>query len=190
VGDQDRRHAAFARELRDQVHHHLLCGHVEAGGRLVGNEQLRPAGKRERDDDALTHTARQLEWIGVIAFTRLRDSNLIEQLDRFLGGVRVRRLDVLQQHVLDLAADFADRIERRAWILKDHRYFAAAQVTQHVLVRRGYVDVAEQNRAFGDASGAIEDAHDGVRGDRLAGAGFTDDADGFALGDGDVDMLD
>ena len=42
----------------------------------------------------------------------------------------------------------------------------------------------------GDPPGAIEDAHDGVGRHRLAGAGLADDADGLALGDRDVDVLD
>ena len=41
VRDQDRRHAALAGELGDQVHHGLLRRHVEAGGRLVGDQELR-----------------------------------------------------------------------------------------------------------------------------------------------------
>ena len=39
VRDQDRRHAALARQLGDEVHHGLLRGDVEAGGRLVGDQQ-------------------------------------------------------------------------------------------------------------------------------------------------------
>ncbi len=45
-------------------------------------------------------------------------------------------LRVLQQHVLDLAADLADRIERRARILEDHRNLAAAQIA-HVALAGG-----------------------------------------------------
>jgi len=38
--------------------------------------------------------------------------------------------------------------------------------------------------------GAVEDAHHRIAGHRLAGAGFADDADGLALGDADVHVLD
>ena len=43
--------------------------------------------------------------------------------------------------------------------------------------------------AVGDLAGAIEDAHHRIGRDRLSGAGFADDADGFALGHRDIDML-
>src|SRR3546814_7827139 len=38
---------------------------------------------------------------------------------------------VLQQHVGDLVADPADRVQRDARILEDHRHLAAADVAQH-----------------------------------------------------------
>ena len=133
VRDQDGRHAARARQLDDQVHHRLLRGDVEAGGRLVGDQKLRLAGQSQRDDDALAHAAGQFERIGVIALARPRDADLLEQpRSPSRRGRRRRRLDVLPQHVLDLAADLADRIERRARVLEDHRDFAAAQIA-HVV---------------------------------------------------------
>src|SRR5262249_38702784 len=47
----------------------------------------------------------------------------------------------------------------------------------------------EMHRPFGDASGAIEDAHHRIRGDRFAGAGLADDADRLTLGDAHIDVL-
>ena len=183
VRDQDGRHAALARQLGDQVHHGLLRGDVEAGGRLVGDQQLRLAGERQRDDDALAHAAGQLERIGVIALARARDAHLVEDLDRLVGQRGRVGLRVLAQHVLDLLADLADRIERGARVLEDHRHFAAAQVAHLVVVGRAHVDAGEHHRALGDAPGAVEDAHHGERGDRLARAGFADDRQRLALGD-------
>ena len=102
----------------------------------------------------------------------------------FSVDVRRRRLHVLQQHVLDLVADLADRIERRARVLEDHRHLAAAQVAHLVFAGASRTSMpVNMHRAVGDAAGAVENAHHGVGGDRLAGAGFADDADGLALGD-------
>jgi hypothetical protein len=39
---------------------------------------------------------------------------------------------MLAQHVLDLVADFPDRIERRARVLENHRDFAAAKIAHLV----------------------------------------------------------
>ncbi|MGY3449619.1 hypothetical protein ACVILH_001961 [Bradyrhizobium sp. USDA 4353] len=187
--DQDRRHAAAAGQLDDEVYHRLLRGDVEAGGRLVRDQQLGIAGECQRDDHALAHAAGQLERIGVIALARTRDLDLLEGCDRLLGAIARGRLGVLLQHVLDLLADLADRIERRARVLEDHRDLAAAQVAHLGLGCRLDIDAGEHHRALGDAPGAIEDTHDGVGRHRLAGAGFADDRERLALGDGDVDML-
>ena len=90
---------------------------------------------------------------------------------------------MLAQHVLDLVADLADRIERRARVLEDHRDFAAAQIAHLVFARRLDVNAGEHHRAFGDLAGAVEDAHHRVGGDGFAGAGFADNAERLALGD-------
>ena len=187
--DQDGRHAAPLGQLDDQVHHRLLRGDVEAGGRLVRDQKLRIAGQRQRDHHALAHAAGQFERIGVIALARARDLDLLQRLDRLLAAIGRRRLHMLAQHVLDLVADFADRIERRARVLEDHRDFAAAQIAHLVLGRGLDVDAGKHHRALGDFAGAVEDAHHGIGRHRLAGAGFADDAERLALGDGDVDVL-
>ena len=45
---------------------HVLLHHdVEGGGRLVGDDELRPADGGERDRHALAHAARELVRIGV-----------------------------------------------------------------------------------------------------------------------------
>jgi hypothetical protein len=190
MGDEDCRHAALLRQLDDEIHHRLLRSHVEAGRRLVGDQKLGTAGERERDHHALTHAARQLERIGVIALARAGDPHLIEHLDRLVGERRGIGLRVLLQHVLDLVADLADRIERRARVLEDHRHFASAQIAHLVFTGGAHVEAGEMHGAFGDPAGAVEDAHHRIGGDRLAGAGLPDDADGLALGDGHVDVLD
>ena len=177
------------RQLHDQVHHGLLRGDVEAGGGLVGDQQLRPAGERQRDHHALAHAARQLERIGVIALLRARNAHLLEDRDGLLGLVVGPGLGVLAQHVLDLVADLADGVERRARVLEDHRDLAPAQIAHLPLARLAHVDAGEAHRALGDAPGAVEDAHHGIRRDRLAGARLADDGQRLALGDRDVDVL-
>jgi len=84
------------------------------------------------------------------------------------------------QHVLDLLADRADRIECCARILEDHRDFATPQVAHHRLVGVMQPHAAEVDGAGDDVPGAVEDAHHRVRGHRFAGTRFADDAQGFA----------
>ena len=110
VRDQDGGHAALFRQLHDQIHHGLLRGDVEAGGRLVRDQEPRIAGQRQRDHDALAHAAGQLERIGVVALARAGDLDLLQRLDRLLAAIGdLRLLHMLAQHVLDLVADLADR---------------------------------------------------------------------------------
>ena len=181
--DQDRRHVPAFGQLDDQVHHRLLRGDVEAGGRLVRDQELRIAGQRQRDHDALAHAARKFERIGVIALAGAGDLDLLQRLDRLLAAVADRRLlHVLAQHVLDLVAHFPDRIERRARVLEDHRDFAAAQIAHLVFARGLDVDAGKHHRALGDPAGAVEDPHHGIGRHRLAGAGLADDAERLALG--------
>ena len=58
-----------------------------AGGRLVRDQELRIAGQRQRDHDALAHAAREFERIGVIALAGTGDLDLLQRLDRFLAAV-------------------------------------------------------------------------------------------------------
>ena len=60
VGDEHERRAGLLLELPDELEDLRLDRHVEGGRRLVGDEQLRLAGERHRDHDALAHAARQL----------------------------------------------------------------------------------------------------------------------------------
>ncbi len=190
MGDEDGGHAARTRQLHDQVHHRLLGGDVEAGGGLIRDQELRPAGERESDHHALAHAARELERIGVVALLRPRDAHLLQDGDGLLGLVVGAGLRVLTQHVLDLVADLADRVQRRARVLEDHGDLAPAQVAHLALTGLAHVDAGKRDGAFGDTPGAIQDAHHGIRGDGFAGPGFPDDGEGFALRYGDVDVPD
>ena len=188
--DQDRRHAALSGQFDDEVHHRLLGRDVEAGGRLVGDQKPRTAGQRQRDHDPLAHAARQLERIGMIALARPRDLDLLERRDRPVGHLRTVDLDMLQQHVLDLVADLADRVERQPRALEDHRHFAAAHVAHLALRSPPCTSTPENmNRAVGDLAGAIENPHHRIGRHRLAGTGLADNAERLALGHRDIDVL-
>jgi hypothetical protein len=74
-------------QFEQQLHDLRLGGHVERGRRLVGDQQLRAAGQRDRDHHALPHAAGQLVRVLVEPPLRRRDADQPEQLDR----VRVAR---------------------------------------------------------------------------------------------------
>ena len=174
-----------------EVHHRLLRGDVEAGGRLVGDQQLRPAGERERDHDALAHAAGQLERIGVVALARARDAHLVEDLDRLVGErgrSRPGHAAAARPRSGGRPCGSGLSAARGFWKIIDISRPRRSRISSSLA--RAHVEAGEMHRAFGDAPGAVEDAHHRVGGDRLAGAGLADDADGLALGDADVDVLD
>ncbi len=91
VRDQDDRGAGLLLEVLEQVEDLRLHGHVERGGRLVRDQQLRVADQRHRDHRALPHTAGELVRVVVHPGLRLRDADPAEHLDRPLAGLRLAR---------------------------------------------------------------------------------------------------
>ena len=65
VGDEQQRHAVRLDERIEQIENFGLRRHVERGGRLVGDQQPRPAGQRHGEHDALLHAAAELAGIGL-----------------------------------------------------------------------------------------------------------------------------
>ena len=72
-------HVAVAALLADQVEDLRLHGDVERRGRLVGEQQLRPAGQGDGDHHPLAHAARQLVRVLAHPPRRLRDAHVGEQ---------------------------------------------------------------------------------------------------------------
>ena len=115
------------------------------------------------------------------------DGDLAQRLHGALAQARAEvgaaRGGVAAQHVLDLQADRADRVQRRARALEDHRDLAAAQVGERAFVGLQQVEAAEHRAAAGDLGGAVGDAQQRVAQHRLARAALADQADDLALVD-------
>ncbi len=158
-----------------------LDGHVEGGRRLVGDDQARVVGDRDGDHHPLAHPAGELVREGVDPTLRCRDPDHAKQLDRtHRRGLPAERPVVQHQALGDLVADRVDGGERRERILEDHRDLLAPESGQLPVVHREQRLAAQQHLA-GDHGAAREQAHDGHRGDRLAGARLTDDPEELAL---------
>src|SRR5262249_17415640 len=91
--------------------------------------------------------------------------------------------------IRDLAPNRADRIERRARILKDHRDLAPAHFCEFLGRRTEKVQRAERGLAGGYTPGRVEDAHHRVGGDRLAGARLAHKRERFALADREAHVV-
>jgi len=80
----------------------------------------------------------------------MRTRSSIEILSELIGA----SLHVLAQNVRDLPAHFADWVQGRARVLKDHGNLPPPQIAHFHLVGLAHVDTAEHHRAFGDAPSA------------------------------------
>ena len=86
VRDQDHGGAGALLQLQHQVEDLRLDGHVERGGRLVGDQQRRIAGERGRDHHALAHAAGEL--VRIVVEPALGVGNLDQP--QHLDGARAR----------------------------------------------------------------------------------------------------
>ena len=86
MGDEDDRHPEVPRDAAEQLQDLRLDHHVEGGRRLVGDDDVRVAGERERDHGALPHAA----GVGVRILARPPAANAdpFEQLGRALRAPR------------------------------------------------------------------------------------------------------
>ena len=113
-------------QLFQQVQDLRLDCHIQGGGRLIGNQQCRPAGQSHRNHHPLLHPARQLMRIFADAAFRVRDSDRTKQLDHPLPHT-VSVFRVMQPDRLsDLLTDRHHRVERGHRLLEDHAHASTA----------------------------------------------------------------
>ena len=112
VGDEQQRGANLLLHLADQRQHALLHHHVERRGRLVGDDEFRPADRRQRDGDALAHAAGQ--------FVRIRIEYVARQMQppqvrpHAIEESPARRVDVAGGEVDEGMPHPPHRVQRRS----------------------------------------------------------------------------
>ena len=147
MGDEQHRHPARRRVVEHEVEDGGLGGGVEAGGRLVGDEQRRIAGERDGDHHALAHAAGEFARIGAGAELGLGNADRRERPDDGFVEARAAQAAMLADDVADLAADGQHRVEGGARVLEDDADLAAAQVRARPRrLRRQEIDAAEGER--------------------------------------------
>ncbi len=120
VADEEHGRPMFLLQLRDQVDHLCLDRRVETRRRLVEDQQGRVGGERHRDHNPLLHPARELMRVAAEHRVRVGDAHLAESSDCSLASLLTLR-SAKREDLLHLTADADRRIERRAWVLVDHR---------------------------------------------------------------------
>ncbi len=180
VGDQHHRRAGLAVGRLQRLEHLGLDGHVERGGRLVGDDHVRPVGHRHRDHHALAHPARELVRVLVEPPRRVGDPEQPEQLAGPLPAGRPGRRPVVRPDRLgELGADPGDRVQRGHRVLQDHRQVAAPHPAELAVAQPEQLLPVQPHRALHHGR-ARQQAHDRQRGHGLAAAGLADDPEHLA----------
>ena len=165
VGDEDQRSAGLAAQFIEQLEHPRLGGHVERGGRLVGDQQRGVVGERHRDHHSLALAAGHLVRVGGGLLLRLRNPHPVEQLDRPRGGRLPAQPLMATQALGHLLADRQQRVQRRDRVLEDVGDAPAADVLQMGERRADQILALEQDAPAGDLAGRgrheAEDRHRG-----------------------------
>ena len=191
VGDQHHRHAHLVLQLRQQVEDLGLDGHVQRGGRLVGDHQLRLAGQRDGDHHALAHAAGELVRIVVHAPLGRGDAHQLEHLHRAVQRILARQAFVQAQALGDLLADGVHRVQAGHRLLEDDRDLLGADLLHLFGAQRHQVAAFPQHLAGDDlARRHVDQLQHRLGGDALAAARFADHAHRLAAVDGDVDAVD
>ena len=129
--------------------------------------------------------------IPIGAPARIGDADKVEHVNgmlvRLIAGIAKVELGDLHQ----LAGDAHERVQRRHRILKDHRYFAAAQICQFIHVHFEDILVVEVNFATDDFTWGIRyQPHHGKRCNALAAATFTYHTQGLTRHDCERNIID
>ena len=181
VGDQHDGGVDLLLQFAHQVEDLRLDRHIERGRRLVGDQQLRVAGERHRDHDALAHAAGKLVRVLLDAAFGLGNVDEPQHRHRLLQRLGAAEALVQAQYLADLAPDRHHRVERGHRLLEDHRDFVAADPPHLGLAEREQVTPGKADRPRDDpARRRGDEAQHGQGGDALAAAGLADDGEGFS----------
>ena len=145
MGDQQHRHAELALQRVEQQNDLALNRHIERGGGLIGNEQLRLAGERHGDHHPLTLATGKLMGIGGGAALGVGDLRACKQGLGLGQRLRARKPLVLLEQFTNLIARREQRIERAHGLLEHHRDLPATNALKISRRRAQQVSAMEQD---------------------------------------------
>ena len=187
VGDEHDRHSPLPLQLAQQIQDLRLRGDVQRRRRLVGDQQARIAGKRDRDHRPLAQPAAQFEGIFVDAAFGFRDAYAAQRFDSPASCLLLAHRIVQKYRLGKLRADRMHGRERGHGLLKDQADVSASNRTHLTAVGLELdqvglrsVGASQHDLAVDDATGTVDDAQDRLRRDAFAAAALADDAQRFA----------
>src|SRR2546427_4287724 len=180
VRHEDQGNARLPLDVLEEIEVLRLDRDVEVRGRLVGDDEPRPAGQRDHPDDALAHAAAHLVW--VIAHPPLgrRNSNRLQEAPHSLPQRPTSELLVKERGLGDLSEDREQRVQGRHRILQDHGDPPAPDPAELALALAGQVLALEQDASADDAGRARQEPRNRETRRRLAAARLADEAQGLA----------
>ncbi len=110
VGNHDETHAVFHLKPHQKIENLLLNRNVESRCRFVGDKELRVAGNRDSDHDALALAARHLMREAFQAFRSIANADEFQKLDSTRTARRAVHAHMLLQHFLKLIPDREARV--------------------------------------------------------------------------------
>ena len=184
MADHDQADLRIAHQVGEQLEDLRLHDHVQRGGGLVGDDQIRPAGERHGDHDALPLAAGELVRIGVRP--RRRHAHAVQQLRGAGAGLAAADLLVQQDRLADLLTDRAHRVQRAHRPLEHHRHLRPAHRPQPAPAEGEHILALEPDLA-GDARRRRQQPQQAERDRRLARPGLACDAERLTGVEGEVD---
>ena len=189
VRDEQNRHAALALQLVEQVENLRLDRDIQRRGRLVGNQHFGFGRERQRDHDALLHAAGKLKWILGQAPRRVGDADALHPFKRACLRRCAACKVVAFEHFDNLLATSEHRVQAGGRFLKDHAHARAAHIAHAVFRQRQHIGSVELDAAGRNPRGLGQQTHDRQRRHRFAAARFTDDGEGFALANFQINTI-
>ena len=171
-----------------------ICAWIVTSSAVVGSSAMSSSGSQARAIAIITRWAMppDISW-GKFLSRRSGSGmpTILQQLQGATAGDLALHAAVDLEHLLDLATDVPDRVERRRRLLEDHADPVAADLA-HVVVAELAAGPAPSNMIspLDDPAGLGDQAHDRQAGHALAAARLADQAHDLAAVDVEVDAVD
>ena len=130
VGDEQKAEPLARLQLGQQGKDLGLNGDVQRGGRLVGDQQIRPVGKGYGDHHALALAAGELVGVGWQPLLGPVDADLVQKLHHLRPCVRAAQALMQFDTLRQLLFDRVERVQRCHRLLKDEADVIAAHLAQ------------------------------------------------------------
>ena len=181
MSDVDDGHPALFLQASDQVQDLGLNGHIQGGGGLIADQDLRIASHGNGNDDALAHAAGKLVGILLVPAFRIMDAHRFQNPVGFLFRRGAFQSLMQLNGFLNLLSYRFQRVQAGHGILCHHGNFLAADTQPVLFLKLGQILPVIVNAAVGDGPVLVQHADKGLGKHAFAGTGFTHDRQCFAL---------